>query len=69
MTRKEFLHCQTCANCYSHRCQDMTNISVSLCKVHHWPTYKPDCKDFVLSDDEAHAWARGELKLINEGKL
>lgn len=69
MTREEFLHCQICAHCKEHRCRDMYNVTVSLCDIYKWPSYDPECPDFVESTDDEHAWARRELRLLKEGKL
>lgn len=63
MDRKEFLHCHMCAHCTQRWSRDLVQVSISLCDIHHWPTYRMDCKDFAASDDEAHAWARNEYNL------
>ena len=65
MTRKEFLHCQMCKHCYDHKCRDMSQMTISLCKKHHWPTYDPNCPDYEETDAE-YNWAREELKKIKE---
>ena len=65
MTRKEFLHCQMCKHCYDYKCRDMGQITISLCKKHHWPTYDSNCPDYEETDAEFN-WAREELKKIEE---
>lgn len=60
-SRDDFLRCQMCKNCYDHKCRDMTQMTISLCKKHHWPTYNPDCPDFEETDDPNN-WAKREYE-------
>ena len=68
MTRKEFLHCQMCKHCYDHKCRDMSQMTISLCEKHHWPTYDPNCPDWEEVDTDEYNWAREELKKIEENE-
>lgn len=59
--RDDFLRCQMCKHCYDHKCRDMSQMTISLCKKHHWPTYDPECPDWEETDDPDN-WAKREYE-------
>lgn len=59
--RDDFLRCQMCKHCYDHKCRDLSQMTISLCKKHHWPTYDPKCPDWEETDDQDN-WAKREYE-------
>lgn len=66
MNRREFLHCHMCKQCYSHKCADMSGMTISLCKQFRWPTYKMNCPYYEEVDKNECNWARNELELMEK---
>lgn len=49
-----------CKHCYDHKCRDMSQMTISLCKKHHWPTYDPSCPDWEENPEDN--WAKREFE-------
>lgn len=58
--REDFLRCQMCKHCYDHKCRDMSQMTISLCKKYHWPTYDPSCPDWEENPEDN--WAKREYE-------
>ena len=69
MNRLEFLHCHTCIHCSTRVSRDMAHVTISLCDMFRWPTYKTDCPHYKRATwhDGHHLESYlGELDLLEK---